>query len=174
MGSFRTSLFTGDGVSQITAKSLSHHTKSVTHSNRLTVCAQSPCPGPVSLNVSFVSGYLGFPPERGRRVFYFIFFYISLLFVGVKLDKKQTQYCQRLCTCWSKTHFCASVLSWRLVYWLIYRVITIILRYSMFYIRHRTEMLAVFEAENSKIQTNGLKYTISLLFCHVLISLASL
>lgn len=79
MGSFRTSLFTGDGVSQITAVSLSHHTKSVTHSNRLTVCAQSPCPGPVSLNVSFVSGYLGFPPERGRRVFYFIFLHQSVV-----------------------------------------------------------------------------------------------
>lgn len=39
-------------------------------SDRLTVCAQSPCPGPVSLNVSFVSGYLGFPPE-GTQSFHF-------------------------------------------------------------------------------------------------------
>lgn len=37
------------------------------HSNSLTVFVQSPCPAPVWLNASSVSGYLGFPPGRGRR-----------------------------------------------------------------------------------------------------------
>ena len=84
MGSLRTSLFTGDGVSKITAESVSHTQDKVTHSDRLTACVQSPCPGPVSLNVSFVSGCLGFPPERTEK-----FFHISLLFVvGVKADEK--------------------------------------------------------------------------------------
>lgn len=34
----------------------------------LTVCAPSPCPEPASLNVSFVSGCLGFPPARTESV----------------------------------------------------------------------------------------------------------
>lgn len=63
MGSLRTSPFTGDKVSEVTVQPLSHHTRT-SHRERLTVCGQNPCPGPVWLNVSFVSGCLGFPPER--------------------------------------------------------------------------------------------------------------
>ncbi len=58
---------------------------------RLTSSVQSPCPAPVSLNVSFVSGYLGFPPDRkDRESFNFS------LFVAVKEAEKQTQYCQKI------------------------------------------------------------------------------
>lgn len=35
---------------------------------------------------------------RGQNREFFLFFYLSLLFVGVKEDEEQTQYCHRLHT----------------------------------------------------------------------------
>lgn len=94
VGSLRSRRFTGDEVSHITAKSLSHSKK---HSNRLTVCEQSPCPGPVSLNVSFVSGYLGFPPERTES------FLLQCVVLWLwKTTTNRLSIVRGLCTCHDK------------------------------------------------------------------------
>lgn len=65
VGSLRTREVTADQVSAITVQPLSHHTgQKDSEGEGLTACGQNPCPGPAWLNVSFVSGCLGFPPER--------------------------------------------------------------------------------------------------------------
>lgn len=67
VGSCTASLFSGDRES-FSARS---STRRRTQSNKLTVFVQSPCPGPVWLDVSFVSGCLGFPPGRGAEKCHF-------------------------------------------------------------------------------------------------------
>lgn len=105
VGSSRTSSFTrGWSFYNHSQVSLSSHTQT------LTVCVQSPCPGPVSLNVSSVSGYLGFPPGRKeQRVFTSVG--CLLVWKGTRQRQRQRQHCQRFCTCGSKTQHCATSVS---------------------------------------------------------------